>query len=73
LWEEAANSSSATSRVQALRELRAIYAAQPERVPVEDVPKRGISLAAVVELAIATGVISVEEVLARAESVVESP
>jgi hypothetical protein len=53
-----------------LRELRAIYAAQPaEREPVEDVPKRGISLAEVVELAIATGVISMVEVLARAESV----
>jgi hypothetical protein len=70
LWEEAESSSSATSRVQALRELRAIYAAQPaEREPVEDVPKRGISLAEVVELAIATGVISMVEVLARAESV----
>jgi hypothetical protein len=69
LWEEAANSSSATSRVQALRELRAMYAAQPEGVPVEEVARRGIALADVLEAAIACSVISVEEVLARAESV----
>jgi hypothetical protein len=34
LWEEAENSSSATSRVQALRELRSFYASLPKVKPV---------------------------------------
>ena len=56
LWEEAESSSSATSRVQALRELRAIYASRPKPEAAVPSGSRGISLAAVLELAQSLGI-----------------
>jgi hypothetical protein len=51
LWEEAENSSSATSRVQALRELRSFYASRPKPEPVPGQGPRGVNLADILELA----------------------
>ena len=60
LWLEAESSSSATSRVAALRELRSFYAVQRKPEPAVPPGPRGISLAAVLELARECGIESAQ-------------